>query len=76
MVLNQMEGLSFEEIRDRYTEYLQTQKLSPLTVQTARSDTFYLLRHDPSLDFWAMLQRNSDDVPSLLWLRTVFSERD
>lgn len=56
MVLNQMEGLSFEEIRDRYTEYLQTQKLSPLTVQTARSDTFYLLRHDPSLDFWAMLR--------------------
>lgn len=73
MVLNQMEGLSFEEIRDRYTEYLQTQKLSPLTVQTARSDTFYLLRHDPSLDFWAMLRSENFETEALARLQAALN---
>ena len=75
MSLNQMEGLSFEEIRDQYTEYLKTQNLSPLTVQTARSDTFYLLRHDPSLDFWAMLRSENFETEAFARLRAVLSAK-
>jgi len=51
MIFDQIHLLSFDEIRDAYTEYLKAQDLSPLTVQTSRSDAFYLLRYDESLDF-------------------------
>lgn len=75
MVFDQIKDLSFEEIRDRYTEYLKAQDLSPLTVQTARSDTFYLLRHDHSLDFWAMLQSEDFEMEAFTHLQTTLSAR-
>ena len=71
MVLNQIKDMSFEEIRDRYTEYLKAQDLSPLTVQTSRSDAFYLLRHDESLDFWAMLQSENFETEANSHLQAV-----
>ena len=55
MVLDQIKDMPFEVIREQYTQYLKAQNLSPLTVQTSRTDAFYLLRHDDSLDFWALL---------------------
>ena len=75
MILDQIRQLPFEEIRDMYTEYLKTQNLSPLTVQTSRSDAFYLLRYDKSLDFWEMIQ--SDDFEEIAFnrLQTVLRER-
>lgn len=75
MVFDQIKDLSFEEIRDRYTEYLKILELSPLTVQTARSDTFYLLRHDHSLDFWAMLQSEDFEMEAFTHLQTTLSAR-
>lgn len=56
MVLDQIKDMPFEVIREQYTQYLKAQNLSPLTIQTSRTDAFYLLRHDDSLDFWALLQ--------------------
>ena len=75
MILEQIRQLPFEQIRDAYTEYLKAQDLSPLTVQTSRSDAFYLLRHDNSLDFWGMLQ--SDDFEEIAYshLQTVLGVR-
>ena len=67
--------MSFEEIRDRYTEYLKAQDLSPLTVQTSRSDAFYLLRHDESLDFWAMLQSENFETEAISHLQAVLSAK-
>ena len=65
MILDKIHQLSFEEVRDAYTEYLKAHNLSPLTVQTSRSDAFYLLRHDKKLDFWEMLQ--SDDFEEIAY---------
>ena len=75
MVFDQIKDMSFEEIRDRYTEYLKAQDLSPLTVQTSRSDAFYLLRHDESLDFWAMLQSENFETEAISHLQAVLSAK-
>ena len=75
MILEQIRQLSFEQIRDAYTEYLKAQDLSPLTVQTSRSDAFYLLRHDNSLDFWGMLQSDDFEEISYSHLQTVLGVR-
>jgi len=56
MFFDKIEEVSFVEIREAYTKYLEAQNLSSSTIQTSRSDAFYLLRHDKSLDFWSMLQ--------------------
>ncbi len=75
MILNQLHQLSFEEIRNAYTEYLKSQNLSPLTVQTSRSDAFYLLRYDKSLDFWGMLQSDDFEEIAFSHLQIVLEER-
>ena len=41
MVLDQIKDMPFEVIREQYTQYLKAQNLSPLTVQTSRTDAFY-----------------------------------
>ena len=73
MVLDRIKDMSFEEIRDQYTEYLKAQELSPLTIQTSRSDAFYLLRHDDSLDFWALLQSEDFETEAFAHLQSVLS---
>ena len=75
MILDQIHQLSFEQIRDAYTEYLKAQNLSPLTVQTSRSDAFYLLRYDKSLDFWGMLQSDDFEEIAFSHLQIVLEER-
>jgi len=75
MVLDQIKDMSFEEIRDQYTEHLKAQNLSPLTIQTSRSDAFYLLRHDDSLDFWALLQSENFEAEALDHLQAVLSAK-
>lgn len=75
MVFDQIKDLSFEEVRDRYTEYLMSQGLSANTVQTARSDTFYLLRHDRSLNFWTLLRSENFETEAFARLQFVLSAK-
>ena len=75
MVLDQIKDMPFEVIREQYTQYLKAQNLSPLTVQTSRTDAFYLLRHDDSLDFWALLQSENFETEALAHLQTVLSAK-
>ena len=75
MLFDQIRQMSIEDIRDAYTEYLNTQNLSPLTVQTSRSDAFYLLRNDDTLDFWAMLQSEDFEKIASTHLQAVLSSR-
>ena len=75
MIFDQIHLLSFDEIRDAYTEYLKAQDLSPLTVQTSRSDAFYLLRYDESLDFWGMLRSDNFEEIAFSHLQAVLGTR-
>lgn len=40
-----------------YSAYLEERGFAAGTVSAARNSAFYLLKNDPSLDFWAMLER-------------------
>lgn len=75
MVLDQIKDMSFEEIRDQYTQYLKAQNLSPFTVQVSRTDAFYLLRHGDSLDFWALFQSENFETEALARLQAVLSTK-
>lgn len=75
MIFNQIRQMSVDEIRDAYTEYLNTQNLSPLTIQTSRSDALYLRRNDKSLDFWEMLQSEGFEEIAFSHLQAVLSTR-
>ncbi len=75
MVLDQIKDIPFEVIRDQYTQYLKAQNLSPSTVQVSRTDAFYLLRHDDSLDFWALLRSENFETEALARLQAVLSAK-
>ena len=75
MVLDQIKDMPFEVIREQYTQYLKAQDLSPLTVQTSRTDAFYLLRHDDSLDFWALLRSENFETEAFARLQAVLSAK-
>ena len=75
MVLDQIKDMPFEVIREQYTQYLKAQDLSPLTVQTSRTDAFYLLRHDDSLDFWALLRSENFETDAFARLKAVLSAK-
>ena len=53
MDLKTAKGLSFENLRTAYREYLLSQGLGINTVRTACSDTFYLWRKIGADEFWA-----------------------
>lgn len=56
MDIDELRKLSTPEIRDLYREHLEPFELSPNTIQTMCTDSLYLLRNDPGLDFWEMLK--------------------
>lgn len=54
-----LKTLSFEEVRQQYRAYLETQDFSRNTITTACTDSFYLWRKVSRENFWAVLE--SDD---------------
>lgn len=74
MILEKIEDMTFEQIRNQYTEYLEFQGLSLSTIQTSRSDAFYLLRHDPSLDFWALFRSENFETEAFSHLQTTLNK--
>ena len=55
MTIDEIRKLSFSEIQNCYADYLRMQGLSPNTVQTSRTDAFYLFKNDSSIDFWELV---------------------
>lgn len=56
MDISKMKALSYEDLRGQYREYLLRQKLNPLSVSTAFSDTFYLWRKGSRDQFWSVVE--------------------
>ena len=52
MELNSMKALSYDEMRSLYREFLHSQNISKLTINTAYADTFYLWRKGSKDLFW------------------------
>lgn len=70
-----LKALSIEEVRKLYRAHLTAQGLSPSTIQVSCSDAFYLLRHDDSLDFWAMLELPNCDTIAYERLKATLGKR-
>lgn len=49
---NKLKALSFDELRTLYRNFLHSQDISKLTIDTAYSDTFYLWRKGSKDLFW------------------------
>lgn len=52
MDIDKMKALSYEELRALYRNFLHSQNISKLTVNTAYADTFYLWRNGSKDLFW------------------------
>ncbi|WP_416148943.1 hypothetical protein ACM26V_22175 [Salipaludibacillus sp. HK11] len=52
MDINKMKVLSYDELRSLYREFLHSQNISKLTINTAYTDTFYLWRKGSKDLFW------------------------
>lgn len=52
MDIDKMKALSYEELRDSYRNFLHSQNISELTINTAYTDTFYLWRKGSKDLFW------------------------
>ena len=50
-------GLPCRKLQRVYTAYPEEQGFSAGTIAAARNSAFSLLKHEPSLDFWALLGR-------------------
>ena len=56
MIHNELKTLELVDVRLIYREYLIESKLSPNTIQTASSDTFYIWRKAGGQKFWEMIE--------------------
>ncbi len=52
MDINKIKTLSYDELRSLYREFLHSQNISKLTINTAYTDTFYLWRKGNKDLFW------------------------
>lgn len=52
MDINKMKALPYDELRALYRNFLHSQNLSQLTINTAYTDTFYLWRKGSKDLFW------------------------
>ncbi|MEC1158098.1 hypothetical protein [Cytobacillus horneckiae] len=52
MDINKMKALPYDELRSLYREFLHSQNISKLTINTAYTDTFYLWRKGSKDLFW------------------------
>ena len=58
-----------------YSAYLEERGFAAGTVAAARNSAFYLLKNDPSLDFWAMLEREDFEAAAAERLRATLRQR-
>ena len=58
MDINKMKDLPYDELRALYRNFLHSQNISPLTINTAYTDTFYLWRKGSKDLFWNTVTDN------------------
>ena len=73
MNIEEMKALSYSDLRGQYREYLLRQKLNPLSVSTAFSDTFYLWRKGSYDQFWAVVEAPNFEEAAKVALIKVLS---
>jgi hypothetical protein len=73
MTIDEIRELSLPEVQNRYTDYLRKQDLSPNTVQTSRTDAFYLYKNDSSIDFWELVYSHEFEVVAKEHLHATLS---
>lgn len=56
MQIEKLKSLELSQLKHQYTLWLYTQNLSPNTVNTAKNDAFYILKHNPDFEFWEMFE--------------------
>ena len=58
MDINKMKALPYDELRSLYKNFLHSQNISQLTINTAYTDTFYLWRKGSKDIFWNAVTNN------------------
>lgn len=48
--------MDFERIKQKYKEFLKNENLASSTIQTAMTDTFFLMRHGYDEEFWQFVK--------------------
>ena len=59
-----------------YSAYLEERGFAAGTVAAARNSAFYLWKNDPSLDFWALLEREDFEAVAAERLRATLRQRE
>lgn len=62
MKIDVLKQLSYEELQNAYASFLKEQNLAKNTISTSKSDAFYLLKYDDSIDFWDLLLRDDFEI--------------
>ncbi len=63
MLIEELKILEISELKECYVDWLNNQPLTNNTVNTFKTDAFYVLNHNPEFDFWGMLE--SEDFETL-----------
>ena len=74
MDINKMKALSYDELRDLYRNFLHSQSLSQLTINTAYVDTFYLWRKGSKDLFWNVVTATDFENEAKIALIKALSE--
>ena len=72
MNINKMKALPYDELRALYKNFLHSQNISQLTINTAYTDTFYLWRKGSKDLFWnAVTDTDFEDVAKNELIKTL-----
>ena len=71
MKIDVLKQLSYEELQSAYASFLKEQNLSKNTISTSKSDAFYLLKYDDSIDFWELLLRDDFEIAAKTHLKAT-----
>ena len=58
ILIEKLKQLELQHVKAHYFDWLNTQNLSPNTVNTSKVDAFYVLKHNPNFDFWGMIEND------------------
>lgn len=75
MTPEELRGLPCRELQRVYTAYPEEQGFAAGTIAAARNSAFSRLKHEPSLDFWALLEREDFEAAAAERLRATLRQR-
>lgn len=74
MIIEEMKIMSYEEVRNLYKNYLNSQDIAKTTVNTAYADTFYLWRNGGKDLFWDTVTSSDFEKAAKSKLITALTE--